>query len=191
MKKFYSALFAIGAALAITPATLADTFDFTYSDSQGLAATGTLTGSSIASGEYAITSGTIDITAGGVVQGSGTLYADPISPAVELSNNIGGALETSFGGTNMSFDDLLFVGSNPQLDDNGLIFIVDGVGISIWGNSANNYELWEGNWAFDDGGGGTFAASAPEPGSLLLLGTGLLGLALVAFRKARVPGLTF
>jgi hypothetical protein len=141
----------------------------------------------IASREYAISSGTIDITAGGVVQGTGSLYANPISPAVELSNNIGGALETSFGRTNMSFDDLLFAGSNPQLDDDGLIFIVDGVGISIWGNSANNYELWEGNWAFDDDGGGTFAAATPEPGSLLPLGTGLLGLAFVAFWRAKAP----
>jgi hypothetical protein len=34
------------------------------------------------------------------------------------------------------------------------------------------------------------AVVSPEPGTLFLLGTGLLGLAFIAFRKSRTPGLT-
>ena len=68
MKRFPLALLALAVALAITPAALADSFNYTYTDGT-LTATGTLSGNLVAPGEYDITSGTIPITGGGAVQG--------------------------------------------------------------------------------------------------------------------------
>lgn len=187
MKKFSIALLALAAALAITPAAMADTFDYTLSGG-GINATGTVLGNEIGNtGVWFITGGTIDITSGGIVQGSGSLFST-------LPNPVGSVPITAvgFGGTNMTYDNLLSPGSNPQLDGNGLIFEVNGVGISIWGNGQNDYAIWEGNWQYIVLNGASFdgtVAPTPEPSSLLLLGTGLLGLAFVAFRKAKSPGL--
>src|ERR1035438_4831640 len=65
MKKFFLALLALAAALAITPAALADSFNYTFTDG-GITASGMLSATEIGNtGVYNATSGTINVNYGG------------------------------------------------------------------------------------------------------------------------------
>jgi len=186
MKKYSIALLAAAAALAVTPMALAETFYYNfYVD--GIQGGGTLQGTEIgSSGVYDITSGTININYGsGYV--TGTLDPNPNAPGTSV---------TPYGGT---FNDLLyFPAGDPNqnslyLDVQGLAFTVYGQDAytGLWGGDNNGYGTnYSTSAGWDAYGGGTFGVSlTPEPSSLLLLGTGLLVLAFVAFRKAKPSGL--
>jgi hypothetical protein len=175
-------------ALVIDSAPLrAQEWNFTFNDGN-VVANGTLWGDLVSAGEYEITSGSLTITSGGFVQGTGDLWANPNSPSPTLSNNVGGALESSFGGTNIAFDDLLFPGTDPQLDTDGLIFIVDGVGVNLYANGVSEYAAWEGNWAYVGPNTSNFATTlAPEGGPsvlyLLMAGIACFGVMLLDSRS--------
>jgi len=196
MKKFCLALLALATALAIAPAALADTFTYTTSglfEPSGLSTvtfggggnTSTLTyndgsgtgvgtptfttGGSItsaATGMGAGVSGTFDLTINQTMPGIGSGTID--------SGTLSGAVTTNTNGVSVVF-------ANTTLDLDGIFYTVDPLTVNL---IAPNVNTGSGLGTSDI----VLFVTTPEPGSLLLLGTGLLGLAFVAFRKAKATG---
>jgi hypothetical protein len=172
-------LFALTMATAIAFASLtakADTFYYSFTGNDGVVATGSLTGSSAPTGGFDITSGTIFMTgAFSALDGSGVLVL-----------NTGQVFQTG-GGTNVNAagtDSLLFPFTNQIIDNTGLFLFQmnSGQGAVLFSNEpqAPGYGMFGGNWTLNDTGDLTVS---PEPSSLMLLGTGLLGVVGVARKK--------
>jgi PEP-CTERM motif len=189
MKKYFMALLALATALAITPAALADTFDFTVSGS-GLTGGGSLIGSSIGGGNYAITGGTITL------DGLSAIIVPDSTPGANVMYPGGWNYQGSGPSYSFMYDNIL-----PVDSVGGILFqLSNGELLEIWEINGIDYYngVVNGSWIFSDyddadlGYGEPITmdvTATPEPSSLLLLGTGLLGLAFVAFRKVKSSGL--
>jgi hypothetical protein len=189
MKKVSLALCALAMALVFSPIAKADTdwFDFTFTDAGGVSGSGVMWGSFQGPGVWLLDSGTGTFN-DGTGSGAITLVANPNYPGSSVDADV-----------MFAYDDqlLLWDGPNQLLDSSGLDFTYGGLDLNLYqsGGGPGTDGWYESNQNGDETG--TFnitaynilPAESPEPGSLLLLGTGLFALAVVVLHRRRPTAL--
>jgi hypothetical protein len=210
MRKFPLILLALTAAFAMASTAWADSFDYTI-NGQNFSADLTFTATPIAgySGDYTITgvTGWFNDPDTGLVNLSSSNPATVISAGNVIPAS--GVNQPTYANNGLfQYDNVLYANQtgNGILDWDGLLFSIDngnhelnifsdstydGGGDFYWADSNSSYHsdnlitIPSGVSASDFEN----LTTAPEPRSLLLLGTGLLGLAAVVVRKAKPSGL--
>jgi len=173
MKKFSIALIALAAAVAIAPAAKADTLSYAF----------------VGSGLDVKINFTYNPANDQITSVTGTVYSagvDITSPTAITALVPDSSSPTPIVVGDSEFDNLISPTSPLILDFYGVLFDAGGVDINIFTNNGGYQWLDSETYPDSNNLSEPLAGYAtPEPGTLVLLGTGLLGLAFVAFRKAR------
>jgi hypothetical protein len=177
-----------GVLLSFMAAANATLYTFSYSDTAGLAANGTL---DVVAGQAVDGTGTVSWTQAGGGSNSITL----LTLANPLAQDLGGGqLNGVFNGGNANGD------TNFPVDGLGLVFIVGtpGAGASSGNIGTSGFNIWY-NGGYEgyltspyqfEAGSGTFAVAAvPEPSTWAMLLLGFAGLSFMAYRRKAKPAL--
>jgi PEP-CTERM motif len=196
MKNYVIASLALAASFAMTPFALADSFGYKASDTSVTAS------AAFERGHTGIANGT-GVSAGYKGNNSTRVSLGPTASDVFNTGSDANSLLLSRDGGSL-LDNLLYPGDsrNGKQDRDGVLVDISGYQLSLFSGAVGGINAQSsGHFYFADNGSyhankeiprgkielvGSRATltEAPEPGSLFLLGTGLLCMALVLFRQA-------